>query len=340
MINPFKKIGETRNVVYNYQPVRDGVVAIIGDSNRSHLQVFNTYLEVERSISDLTAYDFVDSIENILFTTLDADASYLLNKTTLEYKRLPYILHIKGFQIGDQYLCFGEKDGIECYLQISLRTFEILNKYDTNIGFGNIQNWLGSEFTSTETRKGILGYFDFQNNLKWQLDLSQSCAYDLGKGLQKAEISNIYINDKSIFILAGLSVVGVSIKTGDILWNTKLDTWQSRAVINASYLYTTSNTYLNKIDCETGEIIYKNKEFEGTGPVSELIWNDGFLWTIMDSSPSTLLCIDPKTGNYVETISLPDLGITRDCYDPKFYENRMYLLDHDNTLHVFENKLK
>lgn len=190
---------------------------------------------------------------------------------------------------------------------------------------------------------GVYG-FDISNELiRWQLDLSGLCSYDVGNGLEKAELSNIYSDDEFVYLLAGLSVVKVSIQSGEIIWHANLATAQSRGLVYGGYLYTTSNAYINKIDCQTGEILYQvgfdyfsigNKK--ELGPIKELVWYQDSIWTVMDSNPSALIEINPCDGSYISVIPLKELGITRDCHMPRFHKNRMYLLDSDNTLHIFE----
>lgn len=96
-------------------------------------------------------------------------------------------------------------------------------------------------------RKHSVYGFDISNEvIKWQLGLSDICAYDVGNGLEKAEISNIYEEEESLYVLAGLSVVKVSVHSGEIIWHVKLNTAQSRGLIHNGSLYTTSSAYINK----------------------------------------------------------------------------------------------
>lgn len=85
------------------------------------------------------------------------------------------------------------------------------------------------------------------------------------------------------------------------------------------------------------DYIYIDNE-KTLGPIMELVWYNGSIWTVMDSNPSALIEINPTDGSYKSIVPLKDLGITRDCHMPRFHESRMYLLDFDNTLHIFEMK--
>ena len=57
----------------------------------------------------------------------------------------------------------------------------------------------------------------------------------------------------------------------------------------------------------------------------------------MDTSPNILLKIDSRNGNCHEVIRLDKFGITKDCQPPKFYKDRIYILDNEKTLHIFED---
>jgi hypothetical protein len=288
-------------------------------------------------------YD-IESTDRFIFLTLEnCSKSYFYNKEKKSIKELPYVLHIKGFRQGDKYLCYSEFQEEEVFLIVNLLSVEIVRKIDSNIGFGNVQLLQSESILSSRRKQGKIGSFDFNNNLVWQLDLSDLCSYDVGNGLEKAELSNIYTDDEFVYLLAGLSVVKVSIQSGDIIWHANLATAQSRGLVYGGYLYTTSNAYINKIDCQTGEILYQvgfDYFFIGNkkelGPIKELVWYQDSIWTVMDSNPSALIEINPSDGSYISVIPLKELGITRDCHMPRFHKNRMYLLDFDNTLHIFE----
>ena len=180
-------------------------------------------------------------------------------------------------------------------------------------------------------------------SIAWQLDISDLCSYDVGNGLEKAELSNLYTDDEFVYLLAGLSVVKVSIQSGEIIWHTKLNTAQSRGLIQDGHLYTTSNGYINKIDCQTGQILYQEgfdyihlDHEKMLGPIKELAWYGDSIWTVMDSNPSALIEINPSDGSHKSVVPLKDLGITTDCQMPRFHDDKMYLLDFDSTLHIFE----
>jgi len=201
--------------------------------------------------------------------------------------------------------------------------------------------FVDDEYLINRSQEFIYCYKNY--NQIWQLDISDLCAYDVGNGLEKAELSNLYSDEEFVYLLAGLSILKVSIQSGEIIWHTKLNTAQSRGLIQDGYLYTTSNAYINKIDCQTGQILYQEGfdyitiDHEKTlGPIKELAWYGDSIWTIMDSNPSALIEINPTDGSYKSVVPLKVLGITKDCQMPRFHDDKMYLLDFDGTLHIFE----
>ena len=209
----------------------------------------------------------------------------------------------------------------------------------------NLKNVGENRLLFSPRKSSIILAFDWQVTLKsWQLDLSDLCAYDVGNGLEKAELSKIYSDDEFVYLLAGLSVVKVSIQSGEIIWHVMTHGKQSRGLLKEGFLYASTNAYITKINTDSGELIYHRVAFDHIninnektfGPIQELVWYRDSIWTIMDSNPSALIEINPNDGSYKSVIPLKDLGITRDCHMPRFHDNRMYILDFDNTLHIFE----
>ncbi len=181
--------------------------------------------------------------------------------------------------------------------------------------------------------------------LLWQKDISELGSYQEGNDMIKGEINNVYTDNTAVYVLTGLSIIAFDLDTGTKLWHTKLDTYQSRGLLKDGYLYTTSNAYINKVEIASGSIVYQ-KKLSGVTiqdelqemPIANLKWHKDYIWAIMDTSPNALLKIDPNTGLYAEVLDLGTLGIMRHCHDPKFYQNRMYLLDYDQTLHICEEE--
>jgi len=341
----FNKLGVLNNIEYNFIPLNENILVIQENANISFLGIYNSSLEQKKIIKDVTAYDFVQDENNVVITNVNVNKSYVIDIFSYHLTELPYVLHLKGKKYGNKYLCHAEMDGKEYFLIISLINFDVIKKLDINIGFGNVQLWFDEIVISTRKRKGLLGVYDFNNTLLWQADVSQLGSYTSSDGTHPGEINNIYYTHEKVIVLTGLSVIAFSINDGSIVWHTKLDTWQSRGLLQQQYLYTTSNAYINKIDINTGDIYYQ-REFDyvtingrkDLGPVSEFVWHKNAIWSIMDTNPSTLIALNPEDGSFNYVIPLPELGIKFDCQPPKFDGNRMYLLDFNHTLHIFERE--
>ncbi|MEP2025425.1 MAG: hypothetical protein ABJH98_12525 [Reichenbachiella sp.] len=339
----FRIINQIPEVIHHYQIFDDKLFLLKGSINESYLSFTPIDKGDEISFKDFSAYDFIMAEKHIIFTTIHGDKSYAVDRFSGDVEQLPYVLHIKGHQHAGEYLCYGEYNENEYFLKISLKTLSLQNKYPIDIGFGNVKYWKGGVFISTKGRNGVVGCFDMNSNDIWQIHLSDMCAYGDDEETIKAELSNIYTDSQNIYALAGLSVVCIAVDSGEIQWHAKLDTAQSRGLVHSGFIYTTSGGYLNKINCKSGEIIYQvsfdyimKSGRQDIGPISQLVWYDDGLWTIMDANPSYLIKFNPSDGSYQEVIALPELGITSDCHMPKFHNDRMYILDHNNTLHIFE----
>ena len=308
-------------------------------ANSSTLVICSKDMETLWESPESKVYSFV-VINDLLIYSIYRGKTVARNLKNLEVEvySYPYPLLLSNDEISNGYFV-GNVKGVG-FLKFDLNNGALVELYK-NERINHSIKQLNGKILSYNSEK--LFSYNSKMSIAWQLDISDLCAYDVGDGLEKAELSNIYSDDEFVYLLAGLSVVKASIQSGEIIWHTKLNTAQSRGLIHDGYLYTTSNAYINKIDCQTGKILYQvgfdyifiDNERD-LGPIMEFVWYKDSIWTVMDSNPSALIEINPNDGSYKSVIPLKDLGIARDCHMPRFHDNRMYILDFDNTLHIFE----
>lgn len=349
-------IGKIKNVIHNYTFIDDMLIIIRKSNNQKYIELYDRGLVLLDSIKDNTAYDFHIYNEMLIFTSQDDKNSYttkILNKKFTSLEKMPFTLHLKGEQNNNFLFCYATVVDNEVYINLNLDTLQIVNTVEINIGlyssetgyYYGVDKYLFDKYISVNKFDGILAVYKFPNILLWQADVSQIGSYKDYDGEHLGEIKEILNTDDKVIVLTPLKTIAFNLHTGNIVWQAKLDTWQGFGLLQDGYLYTSSNAYINKINVSTGEILYQKRaepvELGGKKlfmPLSRFVWHDGHLWSVMDTDPILLLKIDPTTGEYSNVINLKELGITRHCDPPKFHNDRMYILDHDHTLYIFETE--
>ncbi|MCB0497336.1 MAG: hypothetical protein KDC79_14440 [Cyclobacteriaceae bacterium] len=341
----FLKIGEINNIIHNYEITLDYIIAVVGNSKESHLKIFDKSLKVQKDLQKYSAYDFINVDKYIIFTSNNADFSYAYQKSDERILKLPYILHIKGEKIDEQYLCYSQYEGKECYLLISLDSLEINKIFNIAIGFGNVNHIVGNMFISTKRHLGIFALFDLSNKLRWQANLGELGSYEDWRGKHKGEIHNLYYYRDTILVNSGPFIFCFSLNNGELLWSLRsnIEARFYSMVINKNKAYLLQNQNYTVIDIVNGIFIiekkidtfqYQGKEvfFDAHG---EPVYNQGFIWSSLYSGGVSFVCaIEPSTGDVVWVQHL-ESGYKIESI--KFNNNQMYILDTGGTLNILEN---
>ncbi|MEP0213521.1 MAG: hypothetical protein ABJD66_09930 [Cellulophaga sp.] len=154
------------------------------------------------------------------------------------------------------------------------------------------------------------------------------------------------IKNQLLLILKGTSVICLNIETGTVVWSLNSDIAKQMGVISGEYLYTASNTSLTKITIATGEVDYTTR-FQEEYQLEKLITLYGIedltlfkneLWAYTKFGTLSLVCIDKETAYFKKVIPLESLGIKTGIFSFQFYKDKLFIHDHDYTLHIFEKE--
>lgn len=162
---------------------------------------------------------------------------------------------------------------------------------------------------------------------------------------QKIKISQIKEYQNSLIVITSAGVLRLSTKDGSVIWKTFRYANTIEIVGNIGYIC--SGLALYKVNLDTGEesgygweyerlpdFIYNEKIFWPMG--HRVIYHEGLLWySVYSSGHSFLLTINPDNGNY-EWIHHVDTYEKTEA--PQFYEDKMFLWDTGNTLHIYEKE--
>lgn len=176
--------------------------------------------------------------------------------------------------------------------------------------------------------------------LVWQLDVTS-----LFPDQEDVSISEIKEYQGSLIVLSSVATLRLSAEDGSIIWINNGYAHTLEIVGNIGYVCT--GLSLLKINLDNGEesgygwerhelpnFIYNEKNFWPIG--HRVVYHEGLLWySVYSSGHSFLLAINPENGNY-EWIHHVDTYEKIDA--PQFYEDKMFLRDTGNVLHIYEKE--
>lgn len=162
---------------------------------------------------------------------------------------------------------------------------------------------------------------------------------------EEVKISEVKKYNGSIIVVTTAGVLRLSAEDGSVIW--KADGYARTMEIVDNIGYVCTGLSLLRINLDTGEesgygwenhrlpdFTYKGKNYWPIG--HKVVFHDGLLWySVYSSGDSFLIAINPQNGNY-EWIHYVDTNEKTDA--PQFDEDKMFLWDTGNILHVYEKE--
>lgn len=194
------------------------------------------------------------------------------------------------------------------------------------------------------TRKeGLYAYSIENNSLVWQQDLKETLKYHFDKKDVYGQIKQIKHYKDSVIVVSDGGVIRLLLETGEILWKSKTYARTMEIVEETGYVCTNHSLY--KVNLKSGTISgygweyhrlpdleYNGKTYWAVG--HEVIYHNGLLWySVYSAGESFITAINPESGNY-EWIHHVDTY--EKIESPRFYDNKMFILDTGGTLHIYE----
>lgn len=244
----------------------------------------------------------------LLYNTVDEDT----DKVTYHlFDVKKYLFFKTGIEIKSFPLFFLNEEMLICkYNELKILHFNIIEAYNI--------------------KKGTIA---------WKKDLNQTY---LGQAINITEVKE---HQGGIVVVTTAGVVKLNIEDGSVIWKTSSYACTMEIVNNVGYVCTSGSLY--KINLDTGEESGYGREYdkvpdfiyEGKNYWSDpyrVVYHDGLLWcSVYSSGHSFLLAINPDNGNY-EWIHHVDTYEKTEA--PQFYEDKMFLWDTGNTLHIYEKE--
>ncbi len=187
----------------------------------------------------------------------------------------------------------------------------------------------------------------------WLFDISQFGTYkerkifaDQEPEEKQREIYRVYYHQDKIIASISRAVIAINPETGKLLWKIDFEGYEPiDLVFNGNIAYG-GQWHFNAIDIEKGEKIVEtdyDKDIEIEGNKIAQVWagaglvlHQGFLWcTFAEKGNEYLAKLNSANGKIVDAMKLHATVPTR---PPVFDENRVYILDQDGVLFIYEEQ--
>ncbi|NJK96356.1 MAG: hypothetical protein HC905_16880 [Bacteroidales bacterium] len=187
----------------------------------------------------------------------------------------------------------------------------------------------------------------------WQFDVTQFCTYKENKIFadqepeeKQREIYRVYYHQDKIIASISRAVIALNPQNGELLWKIDFEDYNPVEIVFDGNIGYVGDVAYYVIDIEKGEIILKSRfdeniEIEGNkisrvSSGSGLVLYNGFLWCTFSEHKNRFLAkLNPENGKIIDAMKLDATASTR---PPVFDENRVYILDQDGELFVYEKK--
>lgn len=199
--------------------------------------------------------------------------------------------------------------------------------------------------------RNLLSVYEYDTEkILWQKDLSEITSYTDWDGKHQGNVKNVYLYENKLIVVSGNSVLAMNIETADILWQIKYDDFQPFTLhINNHFAYLSKGVFYSVIDLEKGEKVLEtmlirpfdhDPEYEKANLAmvgSDMTFYDNYLYfSDKHKGEYYLAKLNPHTAKIEEYQFLEE--VKSNLAPPKFYDNKMFLLDSNNNLFIYERE--
>lgn len=177
---------------------------------------------------------------------------------------------------------------------------------------------------------------------QWTLDVNEFDKAFINEKEIKSKIEgSLFAYDNSIIVpVSGNKLLRINCVTGQVIW--KSENINPLLKLDANILINVSNSYYREISPDTGETLveyemkseYEKHDFTVTGPLGVFTVTDTYIF-IVHAMGYKMGCINRSTGKIDWSTAVGDGKVTLP-HAPIFYKDKLYVLDDEGTLHVYD----
>ena len=307
--NTLKKICSTANMVYSFEVLDKYII-----SSLLELYDFNGNLIYSHQDSDLYDYEKINFGFNTLWKKVDETKNEVLY----------YIFDIKKHDFVRRDIKVQNVPVILLNDKLITRGIKELKCYETN------------SFSET-----------------WQFNVAQFGIYKENKIFadqepeeKQREIYRVYYHQDKIIASISRAVIALNPQNGELLWKIDFEGHEPIDLIFDRNICYGGQWRFTIIDIENGAKILETdydrdieiggNKISSVSSGSGLVLHNGFLWCTFSEHKNRFLAkLNPENGKIIDAMKLDTTASTR---PPVFDENRIYILDQDGELFIYEEQ--
>lgn len=276
---------------------------------------------------------------------LDLNSGIIVNKFDFD-------LNIKGKLTESFYYGSTFRNDEPVIFKFDLSKNDLSGVFPSLLGIRTI---IDDIFYLSVQKKRILTKRIIENDsVKWQFDITQFGTYKENKVFadqkpeeKQREIYRVYYHNNKVIVTLSRAIIALDSDNGKLLWKIDFEGHDPfNLVFDGNIGYNGRIDYYI-IDVEKGKVILKSRfdeniEIEGdhircVTSGSGLVLHQGFLWCVFGENKKCYLArINPENGRLLDAMTLETRAPSTN--PPAFDENRMYILDQDGELFIYEEQ--
>lgn len=230
------------------------------------------------------------------------------------------------------------------WTKLDISTFEVHGKYPIKYGLNGFWKVLNDSFFLSIKDSMLSCHSLEEGNQIWLVDITEIFAHASQNNKHESIQKLMTFGDLLVIESTGISLLGIDIHTGQVLWIHQFDkrffftSSQEGAKIHAFHF----GTY-HEIDIKTGELLqtksleadFKSFGFSIVGHTAPAV-SEKYI-ALASSFEANAVILDRENLQIIQRRELSGNYVPQ-TNTPKFHDNRLYILDAHNNLHIFEDE--
>ena len=297
-------------------------------------------------------YNFFINKEYVVCGVVGNEKTILLNLNDgTKIREFDFDLNIRGKRTESYYYGSTYRNNEPVILKYDLNKNELAGIFPSLYGIGTLLN---DNYYLTDKEGKILFKKNIENDVSlWHFDITQFGPYRESKIFanqepkwRQREINRVYYHNNKIIVTLSRAIIALNPDNGELLWKIDFENYDPvNLLFDGNIAYSGRLIYFAIIDIEKGIKLFEKDfdpayRFEVEGfKLSQIRYigltlHENHLWfTHEDKGHQFLLKANPQNGDIINGMLLETKLST---YPPLFDENRMYLLDQEGVLWIYE----
>jgi outer membrane protein assembly factor BamB len=296
-------------------------------------------------------YNFFINKEYVVCGIVGNEKTAILNLNNgTKVSEFDFDLNIKGKRTELYYYGSTYRNNEPVILRFDLSKNELAGIFPSLFGIRTI---IDDTYYLAVQKKRILNKKLIENDTTlWQFDIGQFGTYKDKKFINKEpevrqrEINRVYYHNNKIIVTLSRAIIALNPENGELIWKIDFENYHPVDLLfDGDIAYSGRLIYFAIIDIEKGIKLFEKDfdpayrfEIEGfklsqIGYIGLTLHENNLWFTHEDKGHQFLLKANPQNGDILDGMLLET---TLSTHPPIFDENRMYILDQEGNLYIYE----